>query len=89
MKPSNKTYYLTSPKKWYLQVRPLYRTHCIDQFEWEKMELSQEFCLIVTIRDNKRKHMVYDLATRFLTDNGFLHSDIHLKGRVQINSAGS
>jgi hypothetical protein len=86
--PANKRHYLTPPKKWYLEIEPLYRMECIDQYARDGVELSQEFCMVVTIRDNKRKHRIYDLATKLLNDNGFIHSDINLKGRVRITTPG-
>src|SRR5690606_23405397 len=60
MTPSNKVKHLTSPKKWYLHVEGFYRDFIATRSEVDGFELSQEFCLIMTIRDNKKKQNVYD-----------------------------
>lgn len=83
--PANKNNYLKPPKKWFLAVEGFYRDHCIEQYSKDGIELSQEFCLIVTIRDNKRQHRVYDLSTKLLNDNGFIHSDINLNSKVTVS----
>ncbi|HEY4875197.1 MAG TPA: hypothetical protein VIH86_06465, partial [Puia sp.] len=86
---ANKIHYLTSPKKWYLDVDPRYRMYCVEQYAKDGLELNQEFCLVITIRDKKRKHRVYDLSTRLLNDYGFMHSDINLRGQTKVIATGS
>lgn len=84
MTPSNKVKHLTAPKKWYLHVEGFYRDFIAKREEIDGIELSQDFCLIITIRDNKRKQNVYDQATRLLNESGFIHNNINLKTEVTI-----
>jgi len=85
MTAANKINHLSVPKRWYLQVEGFYRDFIVEQADQDAEELSQDFCLIVTIRDNKRTHQVYDLATKLLNENGFIHSNINIRDRVQVN----
>lgn len=85
MTAANKVNKLAASKKWYLQIEGFYRDFIVERADKDAEELSQDFCLIVTIRDNKRKHQVYDLSTKLLNDNGFIHSNINIRSRVQIN----
>jgi hypothetical protein len=87
MTPTNRINYLTAPKKWYLQVEGFYRDFITHAAETDGEELSQDFCIIVTIRDNKKRHNVYDQVTKLLNDNGFIHSDINLKNEVKVSIA--
>lgn len=84
MTNTNKINHLTAPKKWYLHVEGFYRDFITMRAEKDGEELSQDFCLIITMRDNKRKHNVYDLSTRLLNSNGFVHSDINVRSRVTV-----
>lgn len=84
MTPTNKVKHLTSPKKWYLHVEGFYRDFIATRSEVDGVELSQEFCLILTIRDDKKKQNVYDQATKLLNDNGFIHNNINLKSEITI-----
>lgn len=84
MTATNKVNHLTAPKKWYLHVEGFYRDFIVGQAERDGVELSQDFCVIITIRDNKNKHNVYDHSTRLLNKNGFVHSDINIRNRVTV-----
>lgn len=84
MTPANKKKHLTAPKKWYLSIKGFYRDFITKRQEIDGIELSQDFCMILTIRDNKKKHNVYDQATRLLNENGFVHNNINLRTEVNI-----
>lgn len=79
MTPGNKMKHLAAPKKWYVAIDGLYRDFSVSRGEMDGVELNQDFCLIITIRDNKREKQVYDQATKLLNDNGFIHNNISLK----------
>jgi hypothetical protein len=83
MTPTNKKKYLKSPKKWYLKVKGLYREFSETRSTIDGEELSQDFCLIISIRDNKTNKMVYDNVTQLLNNRNFTHSDIKLRERVR------
>ncbi|TGE03481.1 S8 family peptidase [Hymenobacter fodinae] len=76
---------LTAPKKWYLELKGLF-SHAAEAAAAADGEvLSQEFCLIVTIRDPLQRHDVYSSVTRSLTLNNFQHNNIQLRNEVNLN----
>ena len=46
--------------------------------------LSQEFCMIVTIKDKRNATQVYDNVSRLLDTNNFLHQNIKLRNTLDI-----
>lgn len=84
MTSSSKEKYLKTPKKWYLKVTGLYREFSETRAMADGEELSQDFCLIITIKDNKNEKMVYDNVTHLLNNRNFTHADIKLRERVRI-----
>lgn len=83
MTSSNKEKFLATPKKWYLKVSGLYRDFSESLAIIDGEELSQDFSLLITIRDNKRKHNVYDTVSNLLRQRNFNHSDIKLRQEVR------
>jgi hypothetical protein len=76
---------LTAPKKWYLKLEGLFAQAAEIAAELDGEELSQDFALIVTIRDPRRQHDVYNSVTRNLTTNNFQHSNVKLRNEVRVN----
>src|SRR5690606_6908861 len=75
-------HYLKAPKKWYLKMTGLYRDFCEMAALEDGEELSQEFCLVITIRDPKKTVRVYDEVSQLLTNRNFVHSNIKLRQEV-------
>jgi hypothetical protein len=84
MTPANADRYLTAPKHWYLEVKGIFRDYISGRSVSDGIVLNQNYCLIITIRDNKRKHKVYNLTTNLLTSRGFIHSNINLSADVRV-----
>lgn len=82
---ANKQNYLTQDKNWYLYVRGLYRDHIERKALEESVQLSQELCLILTIRDPSGKANVYDEVTQKLDEYNFWHSNIKVSSDVNIS----
>ncbi|SCL85047.1 S8 family peptidase [Sporanaerobacter sp. PP17-6a] len=82
---SNKLHYLSEDKNWYLYVRGLFRDHTERKAAAESIELSQEICLIITIRDPAGKENVYDEVTQKLDEFNFWHSNIKISSDVNIS----
>jgi len=82
---SNKQNYLTEDKNWYLYVRGLFRNHIERKALEESVQLSQELCLILTIRDPSGKANVYDEVTQKLDEYNFWHSNIKVSSDVNIS----
>ncbi|MGG1555639.1 S8 family peptidase [Paenibacillus ferrarius] len=81
---SNKEKYLKSPKKWFLKITGLYRDFIEKYSIINRLELSQEYCVVITIRDPRRKTRVYDEVATLLQANQFLHRDVKLRTDVPV-----
>lgn len=81
---SNRLKYLKSPKLWFVKVESSFRDNIEVKGKQDGIEPSHEFCLIVTIRDYKKKHRVYDEVNQLLNENQFIHSSIKLKEEIRV-----
>ena len=79
--------HLKAPKSWYLKIEGLYRQFIEDLNESNDEAISQEFCLIITIRDNKHRHEIYDEVTQQLEVNGFVYSSVPVEQHVVVSSS--
>lgn len=86
MTPANQTKYLTKDKKWYLILESLFRDHTETKAKLEDKDISQEFCLIVTIKDPTGTKPVYDQASQKLDEYNFWHSNIKIKTDISIQN---
>ncbi|SQB33621.1 S8 family peptidase [Clostridium cochlearium] len=84
MTPANKEKHLKGDKLWFLKIEGLYRDFIEKKALAESFELSQEFCVIITIKDPLKECKVYDEVTRLLDANNFWHSNIKLHQDVDI-----
>jgi hypothetical protein len=85
MTPTNKESHLKAPKKWYLKLKGLCREHAESRARAMNKELTQPFCLIVTISDPSRSHDVYTSVVSHLNTHGFIHQDIQIRSHVQVS----
>ncbi len=81
---ANKQRFLTPNKQWYLFLGGLFREHTEHRARLEQTIPSQEFCLIITIRDPKHMANVYDEVTQGLDLFNFWHSNIKLSSDISI-----
>lgn len=82
---ANKLHYLTPDKHWYLYIRGLFRDHTERKAALDLVQLSQEFCLILTIRDPLGEANVYDAVTQKLDEFNFWHSNIKVSSDINIH----
>ncbi len=82
----NKINYLSNDKKWFLFLQGVYRDHTERLAQAKSIELSQEFCLILTIKDPTQKENVYDEVTQKLDEYNFWHSNIKMTSDVNIRN---
>ncbi|HII4455880.1 S8 family peptidase [Clostridium perfringens] len=85
MTNSNKEKFLFGNKKWFLKLTGNYRKSIENEYERNSLSLSQEFCLIITIKDPNKTVPVYDEVTRLLDFNNFWHNNIKLSQNVNVN----
>lgn len=85
MTPSNKERYINSDRKWYLKVEGLYRDFIERDAQEHDYQLSQEYCLLLTIRDPKGKAHVYDEVSQQLDYRNFVHYNINLRNVINID----
>ncbi|MNJ55644.1 hypothetical protein D3C77_511510 [compost metagenome] len=81
---SNKEKFLVSPKNWYLKLEGLFRSHIEQQAEIERSDLTQEFCMLLTIRDPNKEATVYQDVSRLLELNNFIHRNIKINQNIDI-----
>lgn len=81
---SNKEKYLKAPKNWYLKLEGLFRHFTEVKCEMQKIVPSQEFCLMLTIKDTKKKGNIYNEVTQLLNNFSFIHSNVKIKEEVRI-----
>lgn len=81
----NKLKYTTSNKKWYLTIENTYRSSVEDRAIIENRELSQEFCLIITIKDPTNTCNVYNGVTQKLDEYNFWHNNIKISENINVN----
>lgn len=86
MTPSNKVYNLESNRKWYVKITGVYRDFAETLALQDGEILNQDFTLIITIRDNKRKYPVYNEVSQLLESRNFLHSNIKIREEVRIET---
>ncbi len=84
MTPSNRDKYLPSNRKWYLKIEGLYRDFIEKEAIKKDFQLSQEYCMILTIRDPERTAPVYDEVTQQLTTRNFVHHDVRVRNVVRV-----
>ena len=80
----NKSKYTTADKKWYLTIDNTYRSSIEDRAVIENRELSQEFCLIITIKDPTNTCNVYNGITQKLDEYNFWHNNIKISENINI-----
>lgn len=80
----NKQKYLAAPKLWFLKIKGLFRDFIETQALVSSSSLSQEFCLIITIRDGNGIAPVYNGVTQKLDQMNFWHNNIKVSGDVAI-----
>lgn len=80
----NRQNHLTKDKKWYLFLQGLYREHIENRAQAERFNPSQEFCLLITVKDPSNTRPVYDMVTQKLDEYNFWHSSIRTRSEVRI-----
>ncbi len=84
MTPSNKERILGKDRKWYLKIEGLYRDFIEQDSIINNYQLSQEYCLLLTIRDPNGKAPVYDEVAQQLDYKNFVHHNINIRNIVTI-----
>lgn len=85
MTPSCRERYLNGNRKWYLKIEGLYRNFIETDSALKDYELSQEYCLMLTIKDPKGLAPVYDEVTQQLESKNFIHQNIKLRNDINID----
>lgn len=80
----NKDKFLKGPKNWYLKLEGLYRHFTETKCDLQKIDASQEFTLIITIKDTKKKGNIYNEVTQMLDNFSFVHSNVKIREDVVV-----
>lgn len=81
---SNKEKFLKAPKNWSLKVEGLYRHFIEEKCDLEDRTPSQDFCLVITIKDTKKRGNIYNEVVQMLDNFSFIHSNVKIKEEVRI-----
>ena len=65
------------------RVKGLYRDFAEEMASQDGEELSQDYCLILTIRDGKRNNKIYNEVNQLLNIGNFNHANIKLREEVR------
>jgi uncharacterized protein YqkB len=84
--PANRRNYVSSNKLWYLKIDGLYRSFTEQQAVQNFVRPSQDFCLVITVRDPSGKMKVYDETVHNLDINNFWHSQITLASQITVKN---
>ena len=68
----------------YLYLGGIFREHTEQRARMERTILSQDFCLIITIRDPEHRADVYDDITQGLDEYNFWHSNIKISSEISV-----
>lgn len=82
----NRIKYVAGGKQWYLYLDGTYRSYIEDWATTNGKDLSQEFCLIITIKDPTHQGNVYNGITQKLDEFYFWHSAVKVTEQVTITN---
>lgn len=86
MTEANKGKYLNKDRNWFLKVEGLFREAAERRAEQMGEELYQDYCIIVTIRDNKNQNNhIYNEVSALLDYHNFYHTSISLRNEVEVS----
>lgn len=85
MTPSNRTRFLRCERKWYLKIEGLFRDFIEQDAIVRNYQLSQEYCLLLTIKDPNGMSPVYDKVSQQLDSKNFLHHQIELRNIISVH----
>ncbi|AFA47988.1 S8 family peptidase [Acetobacterium woodii] len=80
----NKEKYLGSGRKWFLKIEGLYRSSIEDEAIKNNEILSQDFCLVLTIKHPNPDVPVYNEVVKGLAENNFWHQNINLRNQINV-----
>jgi hypothetical protein len=83
LRESNKKLYLPQDRLWFLKLEVAFRNNYELRIKDSK-NTSQEFALIISIKDTRGKGRVYDEVTNLLSQFNFIHENIKVDERVII-----
>lgn len=84
LRDSNREHFLKAPKQWYLKLNGVYRDFTESLYERNQQVPSQDFCLIITIKDTKKRGNIYNEVSQLLDNYQFLHSNVKLRETVKV-----
>lgn len=85
MTPSNRARFLGCERKWYLKIEGLFRDFIEQDAIARNYQLSQEYCLLLTIKDPDGNAPVYDEVSQQLDSKNFLHHQIKLRNIIAVH----
>ncbi len=81
---ANKEKILTNNRKWGLRIKGLYRDYIETNSVYNDIQLSQEYCLIITIKDPDKNVQVYNETIQAMDIRNFVHENINIRDKINI-----
>lgn len=84
MRPANRRAYLDESRKWCLGIEATYRDATMADKENGQNVGIAEAVVIITIKDPKRRGIVYDACLQALEEHYFVHSDVVIRQNINV-----
>lgn len=84
--PANKEALISSDRKWYLKIDSLFRDFAEKQARIDEIDLTMDFCVIITIKDPTQTKDIYSSVVQDLDYHNFIHRDIKVEQHIQVNN---
>lgn len=78
---------LGSSRKWALKINGLYRDAAEQSLLRDGEVLAQDVVVVVTISDPRHQGQVYAECLRLLEERGYVHADIHVSHRLEVDNS--
>lgn len=86
MTPQPRRNYLSSNKKWCLSVKALYRDAVVTERDYDGIVEHMRATIIITIKDTRHKGIAYSECLASLNQHNFVHSNIEIRQRIDIEN---
>lgn len=86
MTPAHKKKILSKDKKWALKLEGLYRHAAEVSMKLDGIDISQKIVLIITIKDPKKRGVVYNECKNLLGIRGYAYNDIEVTNTIHVDN---
>lgn len=77
---------MSKDKKWALKLEGLYRHAAEVSMKLDGIDISQKIVLIITIKDPKKRGVVYNECKNLLGIRGYAYNDIEVTNTIHVDN---